>query len=287
MSNYLIHEANTMLNDLRLREGRLSLQIKKLKKYEGWRLEKGQTLKSGSSYYSAVIPGIERKKYLGNDLNPDVINVKKLQYAKAATSILCDDIRLLENLTSNYVNTDYETINNTLPISYRTNISKGVIPSVLPGLPAKAVNWKVEEEEIKAKYPPYKPEQLKHPAMDGTMMRSKSEVIIANIMLMAGIPFVYEVPMRIDGQLLLPDFKILSLIDLKSVIIIEHQGMVFVDDYADKFIRSVKLYLKSDWIPNQNLFFTFDNAKETLDVRQVTSLLRKYVYPDLKLDYYN
>ena len=81
--------------------------------------------------------------------------------------------------------------------------------------------------------------------------------------------------------MLLPDFRILSLIDLKTVIIIEHQGMVFVDDYADKFIRSLKLYLKSEWTPNNNLFFTFDNAKETLDVRQVMSVLRKHISPDL------
>ena len=118
-------------------------------------------------------------------------------------------------------------------------------------------------------------------------MRSKSEVIIANIMLMAGIPFVYEVPMFIDRQMILPDFKILSLVDLKTVIIIEHQGMVFVDDYADKFMRSLKQYLKTEWIPNQNLFFTFDNARETLDVRQVTSILRKHIQPDLNVDYYN
>lgn len=107
----------------------------------------------------------------------------------------------------------------------------------------------------KAKYPPYKPEQLKHPAMDGTMMRSKSEVIIANMLIQAGIPFVYEAPLFINGKNVLPDFTILSLIDLKTVIIIEHQGMVFVDEYANKFIRSLRLYLQTDWIPNKSLFF--------------------------------
>ena len=287
MSNHLIHEANIILKDLRLRENRMSMQIKQLSKYDGWRLEKGETLKSGRSYYGVVMPGVKRKKYLGNDRNPDVINVKKLKYAKAAASIIGKDIHLLENLTKGFIDADYETINNSLPDTYKTNLSTDKDSSMKTSLPQEALKWKEREERVKAKYPPYRPEQLKHPAMDGTLMRSKSEVIIANIMLMAGIPFVYEVPMFIDGHMILPDFKILSLVDLKTVIIIEHQGMVFVDYYADKFIHSLKQYLKSDWIPNQNLFFTFDNAKETLDVRQVTSILRKHIQPDLKLDYYN
>ena len=121
----------------------------------------------------------------------------------------------------------------------------------------------------------------KHPALDGTMMRSKSEVIIANILLLAGIPFVYEVPVFINGNMVLPDFRILSVIDLKTEILIEHQGMIFDDDYADKFIRSLKLYLNSDWIPNKNLFFTFDDAKERINTDQVTDILRAHIFSDL------
>lgn len=281
MKNYLLNEAKLILEDSKLREKRLAVQISSLSTYEGWHLERIRTLKSGVSYYIATISGKPGKRYLGNDRNPDVINVKRLQYSKEAVSMLERNIRLLELFTENYIDTDYKTINNRLPATYRTDITKKAPSAFEASFPEEALKWKRELEREKAKYPPYKPEQLKHPALDGTMMRSKSEVIIANIMLMAGIPFVYEAPMFIDGQMLLPDFRILSLIDLKTVIIIEHQGMVFVDDYVDKFIRSLKLYLRSEWIPNNNLFFTFDNAKETLDVKQVLSVLRKHIYPNL------
>ena len=281
MNSYLIHEAKIILDELKLKEKRFSDQISGLNPYKGWHLEKSRTLKSGKSYYRAVIPGKSQKRYLGTERNADVINMKRLRYAKEAVSILEGNIRLLEMLTEGYIDTDYKTINSRLPATYRTDITKMESRAFETSFPEEAISWKRELELEKSKYPPYRPEQLKHPALDGTLMRSKSEVIIANIMLMAGIPFVYEVPMFIDGQMLLPDFKILSLVDLKTVIIIEHQGMVFVDDYAGKFIRSIKLYLKSEWMPNHNLFFTFDNAKETLDVRQVMSVLRKHVCPDL------
>ena len=115
--------------------------------------------------------------------------------------------------------------------------------------------------------------------MDGTMMRSKSEVILANILILSGIPYVYELPMIIKGEMILPDFTILSLIDLKTEIIIEHQGMIFVDYYADKFIKSVKTYLKSSLVINRDLFFTFDTAEDTPDTRELESILVKFVKP--------
>ena len=282
MSFGLTHDAILVMKELEQRRRRLNSQINNLRSYDKWRLIKGQTLKSGVSYYSAVYPGIGRKKYLGNDRHPDVVNVKRLRYAKEAAAVCYNNIRLLEKLIESYVDTDYQTINSRLPITYRTELSNESGERFRINMPIEAIKWIGKKEKEKAKYPPYKPEQLKHPAMDGTLMRSKSEVIIANILLLAGIPFVYEVPIFIDGKMVLPDFTILSLIDLKTEIIIEHQGMVFVEEYAEKYIRSLKLYLQqSYWIPNKNLFFTFDDAKETLDTQQVTDILRKHIYPEL------
>jgi exodeoxyribonuclease V alpha subunit len=48
-----------------------------------------------------------------------------------------------------------------------------------------------------------------HEALVGCMVRSKSEVIIANLLTTAGIPFRYEVPLFApDGTFYLPDFTI-------------------------------------------------------------------------------
>lgn len=275
----LIHEANETLRDLKRKQMRMSKQFNTLKNYEGWILIPEKRKRSSRTYYSVIRKGAKKKSYLGGERNDHVLNVKRFRYAKKALSVFDHDIELIEMLLNKYIQTDYSTLNSMLPAAYQTNLQN--TDSTTTNMPKEALAWKKSLENEKAKYPPYKPEQLKHEALDGTMMRSKSEVIIANMLILAGIPFVYEVPIFINGEMLLPDFTILSLIDLKTVIIIEHQGMVYVDEYADKFIKSLKLYLKSDWIPNKNLFFTFDNARETLDPNQVTSILRKYVSPDL------
>ena len=54
---------------------------------------------------------------------------------------------------------------------------------------------------------------------------------------------------------------------------------IFVDYYAEKFIRSVKTYLKSSLVINRDLFFTFDTAEDTPDTRELESILVKFVKP--------
>ena len=279
MKNILLHEANETLCELHRKRIRLSQQFDSLRPYEGWLLRKEGKKRSALAYYDVIRKDSGKKTYLGGEKHEQVLAIKRYRYAGKALEVLDRDIELLDSLVRNYIQPDYDTINSLLPATYRTDLRSPGLSTA--SMPPEAVEWKKRLEAEKAKYPPYKPEQLKHPAMDGTMMRSKSEVIIANMLIQAGIPFVYEAPLFINGKNVLPDFTILSLIDLKTEIIIEHQGMIFVDEYANKFIRSLRLFLQTDWIPNKNLFFTFDNAQETIDPRQVLSILRKYVDPSL------
>ncbi|MBE6019739.1 MAG: hypothetical protein E7230_05350 [Clostridiales bacterium] len=279
MKNILLHEANETLCELHRKRIRLSQQFDSLRPYEGWLLRKEGKKRSALAYYDVIRKDSGKKTYLGGEKHEQVLAIKRYRYAGKALEVLDRDIELLDSLVRNYIQPDYDTINSLLPATYRTDLRSPGLSTA--SMPPEAVEWKKRLEAEKAKYPPYKPEQLKHPAMDGTMMRSKSEVIIANMLIQAGIPFVYEAPLFINGKNVLPDFTILSLIDLKTEIIIEHQGMIFVDEYANKFIRSLRLFLQTDWIPNKNIFFTFDNAQETIDPRQVLSILRKYVDPSL------
>lgn len=249
----LLEEAKSVLDDLKRMHKRLSIQKNKLLMYDGWTLSVEGKKKSSHTYYDVKRPGDVRSGYLGNENNEHVLNVKRFKYADMALKIIADNIKILETLINQYISPEYLEINKRLPIRYQTEI-KSSFTSQTAGIsmPPEAVLWEQKLEAEKAKYPPYKPEQLKQPTLKGIYVRSKSEALIANILYTVGIPFVYELPIFINGEMLLPDFRILSLIDLESEFIIEHQGMIFDDDYADKFIRSLRLYLHSEWIPNKN-----------------------------------
>lgn len=279
MNTNLIHEAKIILEDLRKMKHRMDRQLTSLDSFSAWKLKKNGPKQSKYSYYDLILPGSKKGNYLGNELNEKVLNVKRYRYAKKAVEILETDIKVLERLINSYISPDYSNINSRLPITYRTDLTAG--EAISTSLPPEALDWIQNLKKEKEKYDPYKPEQLKYEALDGTKMRSLGEVIIANFLLMAGIPFVYEVPMEISGELVLPDFRILSLIDLKTVIIVEHQGMIFTEDYPYKYIRSLRLYLQSDLVINQDLFFTFTDEKGKFDIRQLTSIIRQFVKPSI------
>ena len=261
---------------------RMDRQLASLDSYDAWKLKRNSAKQSKHCYYDAILPGSKKGSYLGNESNETVLNVKRYRYAKKAVEIIETDIEVLEHLIRSYVSPDYSIINSRLPATYRTDLTADDSDeSFSAALPPEAIKWMHALRKEKEQYPPYKPEQLKYEALDGTKMRSLGEVIIANFLLMAGIPFVYEVPMKINGELVLPDFRILSLIDLKTIITIEHQGMIFTEEYLLKYIRSLRLYLQSDLVINQDLFFTFSDKKGRFDIRQLTSIIRQFVKPSI------
>ena len=282
MNTSLIHEAKEILEDLRNTKHRMDRQLASLDSYGSWKLKKNSAKQSKHCYYDVILPDSKKRKYLGNESNEAVLNVKRYRYAQKAVELIETDIEVLERLIRNYVNPDYSNINSRLPVTYQTDLTADNSGEAFStALPPEAIKWIKDLKKEKDKYPPYKPEQLRFEALDGTKMRSLGEVIIANFLLMAGIPFVYEVPMKINGELVLPDFRILSLIDLKTVIIIEHQGMLFTEEYPFKYIRSLRLYLQSDLIINQDLFFTFTDKQGRFDIRQLTGIIRQFVKPSI------
>jgi hypothetical protein len=81
-----------------------------------------------------------------------------------------------------------------------------------------------------------------HEALVGCMVRSKSEVIIANLLTSAGIPFRYEVPLFApDGTFYLPDFTI----DWRGKKFFwEHVGMLDKPKYKKDWAVKKKWYEK-------------------------------------------
>ncbi len=88
-----------------------------------------------------------------------------------------------------------------------------------------------------------------HEALSGDMLRSKSEVIIANQLHERGVLFRYEEPLfASDGTLRLPDFTITSR---GKTFFWEHLGLLDLSDYADAWTRKRAWYER--WFPGQLL----------------------------------
>lgn len=268
MSKQLLYETKSVLRELRALRADLGRYYDGIREYTNYYLKKSHSKGSSKNYFYVKKKGACKAKYLGIDTHSTVKRIKEAKYTAELLTVIDNDISLLEMLQENFVIPDHDSINKRLAAIYRGSD----VPYSASRSP-EAAEWKKRKESEKAKYPVFMPEKLIHEALDGTMMRSLSEKIIANYLISLGITYVYELPLIHHGKRINPDFTILSPIDNKTEIIIEHQGAMDNEQYQSKFIRTILFYLSTNLIPNKDVFFTFNHLDSKLDLRQIDCIL--------------
>ena len=111
---------------------------------------------------------------------------------------------------------------------------------------------------------PNHPETLLFKAANGVLMRSKSEVLIANMLLELGIPFRYEQALYCGGAVYYPDFTILNPFDMKTIIIWEHFGRMDDAVYLYNNIGKFEAYCRKGFVYGKNLITTFESKAAPL-----------------------
>ncbi len=243
---------------------------------------KASKRKSGTVFYSAVSKSSDKKWYLGNDSSQEVNNIREARFLSVSTKELEREISIISRFLSQCRPNDYHAINKKLPAIYR-----GCKFESAKAADKRALQWKINMEAYKKTIPPFRPHELIHKTHDGTMVRSKGEAIIYNYLLELGVTFVYELPLKTKGRMFLPDFTILSEIDYTSVILIEHQGMMNDPKYRKKYNDSVYDYWLENYIPERDVFFTFDLPNGGFDDTPIKSIIRQYIRPELHCDHGN
>lgn len=107
--------------------------------------------------------------------------------------------------------------------------------------------------------------------MSGILVRSKSEVILADTLTMLEIPFLYEAAARLvdeEGRevVLHPDFTILC--PDGSVIYWEHLGLLQEKNYTESFARKLRLYHRNGFTIGQQLIVTADDRSGHINSRK-------------------
>jgi len=119
---------------------------------------------------------------------------------------------------------------------------------------------------------------LVHRARNGGMVRSKSELVIANHLFDVGLQYVYERPLegtKSPGRLR-PDFSFIT--DAGDVIIWEHLGMLDRDDYRRGWDWKRNWYENNGFKIGENLFTTQEDERGGLDsgpIQETAERIRK------------
>ena len=148
---------------------------------------------------------------------------------------------------------------------------------VADGTTDKGFGRKWQEERVPSARPLVDGEGYR--TMRGENVRSKSEVIIADRLFHAGIPYRYEVMIPLEFEDIIrvyPDFQILN-VRTRKVFYWEHLGMLGDIDYFDNQLKKISGYARNGYVPGKNLLLTFESKNRPLDVFCVEALIKEFL----------
>lgn len=130
----------------------------------------------------------------------------------------------------------------------------------------------------------------KYPVSNGLIVRSKSEALIAEYLLAAGIAFRYEKALDlvnvtnddagyeyVSTERVYPDFTI--YLPDGSVLLWEHEGMMDTEKYRKRNLRKLMLYFRNGYYVPKNLIFTMESDDKPLDTDAIRRIIDGFIKP--------
>ena len=141
-------------------------------------------------------------------------------------------------------------------------------------------NAEQDNQQTSGRDDSFRSEFLIHRTLRGEKVRSKSEMIIANMIFDMGLDYRYEYPL--EGHITLgikrPDFVFFT--KDRSIIVWEHLGMLDNKIYARKWKKKLEWYTENGFVEGETLFVTKDKPSEGFDsqgVHEVAKAIEKLV----------
>lgn len=158
------------------------------------------------------------------------------------------EVAVLKNTLNSYPDTIAEEVYESLPEERRV----GVKP-IVPTDEQFRKRWESQTYPVK----PVKEGMPTYKTLKGDLVKSKSEVLIADRLYANGIPYKYECPLNVGGVIIHPDFTILRMSDRK-VLYLEHCGKVGDSEYGKDMVKRINDYALAGIYQDDRLFFTFE-----------------------------
>ena len=114
-------------------------------------------------------------------------------------------------------------------------------------------------------------------SVNGVKVRSKSELIISNMLEKNGVCYRYEYPIILKGLgTVRPDFLCLNKRTLKEYVW-EHFGMMDNIAYANKNIAKIQTYEQNGFFAGKNMIMTFESSMTPLSSATIKQMIEEYL----------
>lgn len=114
-------------------------------------------------------------------------------------------------------------------------------------------------------------------AKNGEKRRSKSEVIINDLLIDYGVPYLYEWPVYLEGLgWRFPDFLTLN-VRTRWQRYWEHFGKMDDPEYLEINLDKILYYERNGIFPGTNLIITHETSKKPLDTELIVDIIKHYL----------
>lgn len=193
-------------------------------------------------YYCITEAKDTRGKYISKKEQELAYQLAQKDYLQKLYQKVCGELADIEAFLQKHKANELEEVYGNLN-SYRKNI---IAPIVITD-EMYALQWMNEDYESN----PYWPEQKVYPTKKDDMVRSKSEVLLADMYYELGIPYRYEALLQLkSGKKRYPDFTLLKT-NTREVIYHEHLGLMDDNEYRRSNLWKLDEYPKNGIYPGK------------------------------------
>ncbi len=219
--------------------------------------------KKGYQYY---LSKNGNRSYIRKKNRQLAVNLAQIEYDCKVWPVIQKELALLSELLKFYSENAMEQIYTKMPVGKQLLIK----PDQITDQEFKE-RWLAEE---------YKPKEIDESygyiSNRGQKMRSKSEVLIANLLDQLEIPYKYEKPLYLRGYgTIYPDFTLLDYRHQREIYF-EHLGKLDNEDYMNRQIIKIRTYEQNGYYPGELLLLSGESRRYPLDMRRVEAMLRHY-----------
>ncbi|MGN0170069.1 MAG: hypothetical protein ACI39H_04820 [Lachnospiraceae bacterium] len=220
--------------------------------------------------HSDVTSGNAVEQYLSWEKEEQrICQLAQKQYLRTLRPVIEKELHELEHIKKYYTPEKKSKVYEQL-----TEERKKLVEPVFLSVQEQFERWKKQEYTQSSAYP----EKLIFETDRGEMVRSKSELIIANLLFQEKNSLAYryeeELFLKSSGRIVYPDFSVMSKKNAK-VVYWEHVGMLDNIGYSEAFVRKINDYVKEGYKIGEDLILTFETSTIPLDISVVRRLIKE------------
>ena len=263
---------NELLPLLEKRKEQLTLIIKEkeqaLKRVPAGSLKLHRNKNSVQYYHYLPSDATGSTHYIRKNNKKLISSLAQKSYDQEVLSLMQAELPVLEKLLSIYNNRSADMCYGLLHEARK----QLVVP-----ISKSDQQYRDEWNAIKYTGRSFSPDAPEYYTDKGERVRSKSEIIIANMLAKADILYHYEYPLFLRGYgTVYPDFTCFNM-RKKKVFYLEHLGMMDDMDYVLKTMKKLTSYEANGIYPGTTLLFTHETQSNPLKQKTVQALIEEYL----------